>query len=73
MLHVDWRAGGIGGGSRCNTMPPKPLEGDFLFVPPLLFVGHVVWRAIFVAAACVVVDEPSAGCSCSRRRRTTAL
>ena len=20
-------------------MPPKPLEGDFLFVPPLLFVG----------------------------------
>ena len=39
MLRVDRRAGGIGGGSGCNTMPPKPLEGDFLFVPPLLFVG----------------------------------
>ena len=39
MLRVDQRAGGIGGGSGCNTMPPKPLEGDFLFVPPLLFVG----------------------------------
>jgi len=39
MLRVDWRAGGIGSGSGCNTMPPKPLEGDFLFVPPLLFVG----------------------------------
>jgi hypothetical protein len=39
MLRVDWRAGGIGGGSRCNTMPPKPLEGDFLLVPPLPFVG----------------------------------
>jgi hypothetical protein len=39
MLCVDRRAGGIGGGSGCNTMPPKPLEGDFLLVPPLLFVG----------------------------------
>jgi hypothetical protein len=39
MLQVDRRAGGIGVGSGCNTMPPKPLEGDFLFVPPLLFVG----------------------------------
>ena len=39
MLRVDWRAGGIGSGSGCNTMPPKPLEGDFLFVPPLLFDG----------------------------------
>jgi hypothetical protein len=37
MLRVNWRAGGDGGG-RCNTMPPKPLEGDFLLVPPLLFV-----------------------------------
>ena len=39
MLQVDRRAGGIGVGSGCNTMPPEPLEGDFLFVPPLLFVG----------------------------------
>ncbi len=38
MLRVDQRAGGIGGGSGCNTMPPKPLEGDFLLVLPLLFV-----------------------------------
>jgi hypothetical protein len=38
MLRVDWRAGGDGSGSGCNTMPPKPLEGDFLLVPPLLFV-----------------------------------
>jgi hypothetical protein len=38
MLRVDRRAGGNGGGSRCNTMLPKPLEGDFLLVPPLLFV-----------------------------------
>jgi hypothetical protein len=37
MLRVDRRAGGIGGGSGCNTMPPKPLGGDFLFPP--LFVG----------------------------------
>ena len=34
MLRVDRRAGGIGGGSGCNTMPPKPLKGDFLFPPP---------------------------------------
>jgi hypothetical protein len=39
MLHIDQRAGGIGGGSRCNTIPPKPLEGDFLLVLPLLFIG----------------------------------
>ncbi len=39
MLRVNRRAGRTGGGSRCNTMPPKPLEGDFLLVPPLLFVG----------------------------------
>jgi hypothetical protein len=39
MLRIDRRAGGIGGGSGCNTMPPKPLEGDFPLVPPLLFVG----------------------------------
>ena len=38
MLRVDRRASGIGGGSGHNT-PPNPLEGDFLFVPPLLFVG----------------------------------
>ena len=39
MLRVDRVAGGIGGGSGCNTMPPNSLEGDFLFVPPLLFDG----------------------------------
>jgi hypothetical protein len=39
MLHIDRRAGGIDGGSGCNTMPPKPLEGDVLLVSPLLLVG----------------------------------
>ena len=39
MLRLDRRADGIGGSSKCNTMPPKPLEEDFLLVPPLLFVG----------------------------------
>jgi hypothetical protein len=39
MLCYSYRAGGNGGGGRCNTLPPKPLEveGDFLFPP--LFVG----------------------------------
>ncbi len=37
MLRDSRRAGGNGGGSGCITMPPKPLEGDFLFAP--LFVG----------------------------------
>jgi hypothetical protein len=37
MLHNSWRAGGNGSGSGCNTMLPKPLEGDFFFAP--LFVG----------------------------------
>ena len=75
MLRAYQRAGGIGSGSGCNIMPPKPLEEDFLFVPPLLFVGlpslrvargRVVWRAILVAAGCVVIaDEPDVGRSCS--------
>ncbi len=39
MLCVNRRASDIGGGSRCNAMPPNPLEGDFLLVLPLLFVG----------------------------------
>ncbi len=34
-----WRVGDIGGGSKCNTMPPNSLEGDFLLVSFLLFVG----------------------------------
>ena len=37
MLHIGWRAGFDGGGGGCNTTPPKPLGGDFLFA--LLFVG----------------------------------
>jgi hypothetical protein len=41
MLRVNRRAGGIGGG--CNTMPPKPLKGDFLF-PPSLFLGLLSLR-----------------------------
>ncbi len=37
MLCVNRRGGGDGGGSVCNAMRPKPLEGDFLFSP--LFFG----------------------------------
>jgi hypothetical protein len=37
MLRISRRASGDGSSSRCNTMPPKPLEGDFLFAT--LFVG----------------------------------
>ena len=44
MLHVDRRAGGIGGGSGCNTMPPKPRKGDFLFPPTSLFLGLLSLR-----------------------------
>ncbi len=50
MLRVGRIAGGDGGGSGCNTMPPKPLEGDFLFAP--LFVGLPTLRgdALFGAS-----------------------
>jgi hypothetical protein len=44
MLRVDRRAGGIGGGSGCNTMPPKPRKGDFLFPPTSLFLGLLSLR-----------------------------
>ena len=71
MLHDDRRADDIGGGSGCNTMPPKPLEGDFLLVPPLLCRtpaharGRIVWWVILAVAGCVIIDEPDFGCSCS--------
>jgi hypothetical protein len=51
MLRISWRARGDGGGSGCNTMPPKPLEEDFLFAP--LFVrfptlqGDALFGALF--------------------------
>ncbi len=38
MLLVGRIFGGNGIGSGCNTMPPKPHKGDFLFSP--LFVGQ---------------------------------
>ena len=55
MLHVDRSGGGDGGGSGCNAMPHKPLEGDFLFPPPLLWTpsltrGRIIWRIILARA-----------------------
>jgi hypothetical protein len=37
MLCVGQKVGCNGGGGGCNTMPPKPLEGDFLLIP--LYAG----------------------------------
>jgi hypothetical protein len=52
MLRNSWRAGGNGGGSGCNTMPPKPLEGDFLFAPlffgPPTLQGDALFGALFL-------------------------
>ena len=36
MLHIGRRGGGDGGGSGCNTMPPKPVRETLSF-PPLIF------------------------------------
>jgi hypothetical protein len=36
MRRVGCRDGGDGGGSRFNTIMPRPLEGDFLFPPSFL-------------------------------------
>ncbi len=36
MLRTGRRARDSGDGSGCNTMPPKPLGGDFLFAPLLV-------------------------------------
>ena len=51
MRRVDCRGGGDGGGSKCNGMQPKPLDGDFLF-PPLFFGlptlrGDTLFGALF--------------------------
>ncbi len=55
MLHVSQRAGGNGSGSRCNTMPPKPLEGDFLFAP--LFVGLPTLRGDALFGALFLFEQ----------------
>ncbi len=51
MLRVDRRGGGDGGSSGCNAMPPRPLEGDFLFTPLFFglptFRGDALFGAIF--------------------------
>jgi hypothetical protein len=36
---IGQRAGGNGGAKDGHNTPPNPQEGDFLLVPPLLFVG----------------------------------
>jgi hypothetical protein len=49
MLHNSWRVGGDDGGSGCNTMPPKPLEGDFLFAPLFVGLSTLQGDALFIA------------------------
>ena len=55
MLCVGRRGGGDGGGSGCNAIPPKPLEGDFLFSPffwtPDLTWGRIIWRIVFTGVS----------------------
>ena len=50
MLHIGWKAGGNGGGSECDTMPPKPLEGDFLSPPFLVGLPTLQGEALFGAS-----------------------
>ena len=58
---------------RPRRLQPRPSFRNALRRTPVPARGRIVWRAILVAAGCAVVDEPDAGRSCSRRRRTAAL
>jgi hypothetical protein len=58
MLHVDRRGGGDGGGSGCNAMPHKPLEGDFLFSP--LFFGLPTLRGDALFGALFSLEQKEA-------------
>ncbi len=58
MLRVGWRAGGNCGGSGCNTMLPKPLEGDFLFAP--LLVGLPILRGEALFGASFLLEQKEA-------------
>ena len=58
MLRVDRRGGGNGGGSGCNAMLPKPLEGDFLFSP--LFFGLPTLRGDALFGASFSLEQKEA-------------
>jgi hypothetical protein len=58
MLRVDRRGGGNGGGSGCNAMLPKPLEGDFLFSP--LFFGLLTLRGDALFGESFSLEQASA-------------
>ncbi len=58
MLRVDRSGGGDGGGSGCNAMPHKPLEGDFLFSP--LFFGLPALRGDALFGASFLLEQKDA-------------
>ena len=60
MLRVGRRGGGDGGGSGCNVIPPKPLEGDFLFFP-LFFGLPTLCRDALFGIWCIVLTGASIG------------
>ena len=55
MLRIGRRAGGNDSGSGCNTMLPKPLEGDFLFAP--LFLGFPTLQGDALFGASFLLEE----------------
>jgi hypothetical protein len=55
MLRNSWRASGNGGGSGFNTMPPKSLEGDFLFAP--LFFGLPTLQGDALLSASFLLEQ----------------
>ena len=57
MLHVGWRARCNGSGIGCNTMPPKSLDGDFLFAPLLVGVPTLRGDALFGASFLLEQEE----------------
>ena len=57
-MHVDCRGGGDGGGSGCNAMPHKPLEGDILFYP--LFFGLPTLRGDALFGASFSLEQKEA-------------
>ena len=58
MLRIDCRGGGNGGGSGCNAMRPKSLEGDFLFSP--LFFGLPTLRGDALFGALFSLEQKEA-------------
>ena len=50
MLRIDRIGGRDGGGSGCNAIPPKLLEGDFLFFPLIFGLPTLHGDALFGAS-----------------------